>query len=105
MLGKGDYEVCYTKNDVPTVPHYAILMFDAVTIPGDERSRMYPGHGYSENVVKYASYRAYKNKDVWLKAIEELASSNNPRYVALYVEPAIVTTKTVVSVEQSKFIG
>lgn len=35
-------------NDVPNEPHFAVILYGtrSVHIPGDERSRTNPGHGY-----------------------------------------------------------
>lgn len=44
------------KSDMPQGEHYAIVEFSSIHVPGDERSRTNPGHGYSahtESVVKY----------------------------------------------------
>lgn len=37
---------CYSPSDIPKKEHWAILDFVTVHIPGDERSRTNPGHGY-----------------------------------------------------------
>jgi len=41
--------------DIPEVPHYAILLFssESVYFPGDERSRTCPGHGYPEHTETF----------------------------------------------------
>jgi len=47
------------SGDIPEEPHYMILKFESVHIPGDERSRTHPGHGYpahAESVVKCEVY-------------------------------------------------
>ena len=38
-------------NDVPSEPHFAVLIYGkrSVWVPGDERSRTNPGHGYPEH--------------------------------------------------------
>ena len=47
--------------DIPAHPHYAILVYksQSVTIPGDERSRTCPGHGYPEHTEIYTSFEHY----------------------------------------------
>jgi hypothetical protein len=48
-----------TKADIPSEPHYAILTFSSVYVPGDERSRTAPGHGYPahhEDVMTYTVF-------------------------------------------------
>jgi hypothetical protein len=50
--------------DVP-VDHYAIIVFDTIYIPGDERSRTNPGHGYPESTENRANYYVTTNKAEW----------------------------------------
>lgn len=56
---------------------YAIIRNESVTIPGDERSRQAPGHGYSAHTITNAVFKEYDTKEKWEKEINELA---NPRY-------------------------
>jgi hypothetical protein len=92
-----------TKEDAPTEPHWAIFKFSSVRIPGDERSRTHPGHGYPEHTERYVEYEAYLTKEKWVKAIEE---QENPKfgskepYLAAKIIPATVTPKTVVEVDE-----
>lgn len=58
-----------TKNKFPKDQHYAVLVFDTVYIPGDERSRTNPGHGYpasTESVVKYISFKSKDELQEWV---------------------------------------
>lgn len=54
-----------SKNDVPNGHHYAIIIYksDSVYIPGDERSRTNPGHGYPERYETYESFEHYVTED------------------------------------------
>jgi len=50
---------CHRASDIPAGEHWAIITSRSVSIPGDERSRTAPGHGYpahSEHFVQYVSY-------------------------------------------------
>ncbi len=42
--------------DVPKGAHLAVLQGDSVHIPGDERSRTNPGHGYPASTHSYLNY-------------------------------------------------
>ena len=44
--------------EIPSGKHFAILIFksSSVHVPGDERSRTNPGHGYPAHDVTYESY-------------------------------------------------
>jgi hypothetical protein len=44
---------------IPMGEHWAILRQESVFIPGDERSRTAPGHGYPERTEYYISYEAF----------------------------------------------
>lgn len=59
-------------SSIPNEPHWAIIEETRVTIPGDERSRTNPGHGYPEHTETFISYIAYRNEPDWLRAIESL---------------------------------
>tara|TARA_Y100000310_G_C20139183_1_gene559475 strand:+ start:109 stop:411 length:303 start_codon:yes stop_codon:yes gene_type:complete len=91
---------CTKKNEVPNGPHYVILKFSSVTIPGDERSRKCPGHGYPEHSVSYAVYVAYEDKVEWSKEVEMLTNSkhDSDNFVAFY-NPGLAQIKTSVYVE------
>jgi hypothetical protein len=53
--------VRYTA-DVPQTEHWAILRNTSIHIPGDERSRTNPGHGYPESTEHGISYRVFMDK-------------------------------------------
>jgi hypothetical protein len=49
---------------------YAALVSKSVTIPGDERSRTNPGHGYPEHTKSYTELVEFANKEAletWVK--------------------------------------
>ena len=50
-------------SDIPGGEHWAIIRTVSVTIPGDERSRTAPGHGYPEHTQKYVEYVAYTTEE------------------------------------------
>ena len=79
-------------------PHYAILTFGSTYIPGDERSRTNPGHGYPASTEYHVEYEAFteEQKEIWEKKIEFYEKQNTP-YQALRVNP--VTVKTIVEVD------
>lgn len=92
------------KGDVPNVPHYAIMTFEKVYIPGDEESRLRPGHGYGEQNKPIVVYQAYTDKDMWEDAVHQLTLANThkpnfPNFVAMYVQPATVSVKTSVVID------
>lgn len=84
-------------SDVPSQAHWAIFTNDSVHVPGDERSRQYPGHGYPEHTERFLSYVAFSDKAEWLTEIEE-KEKRKEKYIACQIFPATVQTKLVVEV-------
>jgi hypothetical protein len=85
-------------NDIPPVPHFAIITEVSVHIPGDERSRTNPGHGYPAHTETYISYRAFADQNNWEAAVAA-ATQRGERFHAVSVSPAKVTTTVTVGVE------
>lgn len=59
-----------------SVLKYAALIKTSTTVPGDERSRTHPGHGYPEHTVEGIELREFKDlaeMEDWVK--RELRSS------------------------------
>jgi hypothetical protein len=98
-------------SDIPEGHHYAILIFksESVHIPGDERSRTNPGHGYPAETRTYNTieYTFTHNRDEWVREIEKLEKEKaNTRwgkadpYAAIEVaSKASIETKVVVGVK------
>ena len=66
------------RSDVPDYPHYAIVIINtkSVTIPGVERSRTNPGHGYSEHtethdLIQYIAF-SEGQKEMWEEKVKTL---------------------------------
>lgn len=53
---------------------YAILTPESTTIPGDERSRTNPGHGYPEHTVYSWNMEVFTNEEDWKAKIIELST-------------------------------
>lgn len=95
------YEMKYIRslNDVPKEPHYVILKIDSVHIPGDERSRTHPGHGYPASTEHHPEMRVTTNKAHWEKEIaEELQSDPQQQKFIAYFVPSLAVVKTEVKV-------
>jgi hypothetical protein len=99
-------------DDVPRGPHLAVFVYKTATIhvPGDERSRTHPGHGYPAHVETVANFEHWVTSDdeAGKRALETflvgLATPafpgmfhETPPYVVLRVASRCdVTTRTVV---------
>lgn len=90
----------YTANSVSSFPkgkHYAIITFGTIHIPGDERSRTHPGHGYPESYETTTSYRIYLDFSEFEKEVDRLTRKNES-FVPLIVEVPEVSTTVKVKV-------
>jgi hypothetical protein len=98
------YADCYvnSKDDIPDGPHYLILKFSSISIPGDERSRTHPGHGYparSETVVKAEVYLSEDRLKQEILRLDE--SSYQGNYRVLYVNTVDVTKKVTLHLDKN----
>lgn len=93
---------CKSKSDIPTNPHWAIVYFETYYIPGDERSKSCPGHGYPESTEISANYIAFDNEQEWkadiTKRLTPSYGSPDTNFVAMKVTPASISTEVSVKV-------
>lgn len=61
--------------DIPTGEHWAVITGSSVTIPGDERSRTAPGHGYPEHTENYIEYAVYLKEADFKEEMQRLGES------------------------------
>jgi len=94
---KHDYPKIFAKKveDIPIGEHFAILVPGSAYIPGDERSRTNPGHGYPEHSIEYWNYEIYENKEKWEQAIQYMKFHNRP-FVPIHAVRPNVETKFIV---------
>lgn len=89
-----------SPSDLPPGEHFVILSFSSIYIPGDERSRTHPGHGYPEHTETTVSCAVYSTKDEWIAAIK--AEKTRPRgynsTVPMIVRVPSLKTEVVVDV-------
>lgn len=86
--------------DLPDGEHFAILYFSSVYVPGDERSRTNPGHGYPERYESVVEYVAFTDRAEWEAEVQREMTSQYGRkdFKAIYVRPASISTKVEVKV-------
>ena len=76
--------------DIPVGHHWAIITFGTIHIPGDERSRTNPGHGYGPSTEITTEYKLFALQKDWLAEIKRLETPrlHGPpeKYIALAVE-------------------
>jgi len=78
---------------IPTEPFYAVTFESSQTIPGDERSRTHPGHGYPEHTVSTQELKIFKDQDEFKNWILDEANKGYGKrsYTALHCKPFTVT--------------
>jgi len=85
-------------SDVPIGSHFAILRFKRTYIPGDERSRTHPGHGYPAHTETSVTYQVFVDEIEWRNEIEHL-TLRDIEHVPLRANRARVNVRTVVELE------
>lgn len=89
-------------NDIPDVEHWAIIEQSGVYIPGDERSRTNPGHGYPGGTHNFIRYELYLTEEKLLLAIEEREEAkygSKKAYKVIKVTPMKVNTSFSISIK------
>lgn len=94
----------FPKNieELPTEEFYAILKPVSVTIPGDERSRTNPGHGYPEHTVEHWEMETFPDKSSWESEVKRLSARTgygSQNFKAVKITPAKVKIITEVEIE------
>lgn len=92
---------CHSISDIPKEPHYAILSSKSTYIPGDERSRTHPGHGYPESTEYSWDYIVFPDRATWESEVKKRTSSvfGSKDFVAISATPAIISTTIQVDVK------
>lgn len=83
-------------SDVPNHGHWAIIQTTSVNIPGDERSRTNPGHGYPASTETFITYRAFNSEAEWANEIERLTLERSEPFRAIRVEVAKIAVRVAV---------
>jgi len=78
---------------------YAAFIEDSYTVPGDERSRTHPGHGYPEHTVSCTKVREFQNEAEMREFVERQEKSNVYSKQYRIVKYVPLTVKTTVTVE------
>ena len=78
---------------------YAALVTKSITIPGDERSRLHPGHGYPEHTEEFIELVTFDNKEAmeaWVK--RSTTGLRNPTFRLIQYEELSYETSVSVKV-------
>lgn len=82
---------------IPYLDHYAVITTNTTIIPGDERSRTNPGHGYPEHSVDSLGYRAFPNEEKLIEYLLSLSETARTKARVLKVIPMNVHTEVKLS--------
>lgn len=89
-------------NEIPTKPHFAAIVSGSITIPGDERSRTCPGHGYPESTQSTRDYIAFESEvemNEWVAKRQEREWERH-NFRVLFVSPCEISVSTKVAVSR-----
>jgi hypothetical protein len=91
-------------DEIPDGKHYAALEFSTVTIPGDERSRTNPGHGYPEEIKVVANYIQFDDEEAMKEWVmdKKVSDRGKENYCILEAQKLGVKLSMVVEVERPK---
>jgi hypothetical protein len=81
--------------DIPRCGHWVILDNKSIYIPGDERSRSAPGHGYPESTERYVSYVAYLDREEFEEDLKRCSEDSEFTGRGIYVAGSYAIQRTV----------
>lgn len=84
--------------DVPNEEHYVVLEGKSTYVPGDERSRTNPGHGYPAETIHSLSYNLVSESrlQAYIESLIQQKKVPNVDFKVIKATP--VEVKTVVTV-------
>lgn len=83
---------------IPSGEHWAIITTSSYTVPGDERSRAQPGHGYSEHTVETINYEAFTDFARFEQSVIN-RTNRNEWFTAAKVNPLQVEKKVTIQIK------
>ena len=91
----------HKKEDVPCGHHYSVLVYKTSTtyVPGDERSRTNPGHGYPGGYETNESFEHWisTDREDWERHITSLTLARENNFVFFEVASlGLLETKVVI---------
>ena len=87
-------------SDIPKEDHFAIIDSNSVYIPGDERSRTNPGHGYPASTEYFIIYRAFLKKDDLMLYLEKENPEKRKNFRILKIQSINLVETLSLSIEE-----
>lgn len=84
---------------MPDTQHWAIITTSQTYVPGDERSRTNPGHGYPEHHVESINYESFTDYIQFGDRVEQL-TKRNATFKAIQATPVAVETTVTLRLQQ-----
>jgi hypothetical protein len=78
--------------------YYAAFVKSSYHIPGDERSRTNPGHGYPEHTVEYTSVKKFASRQQLQSWVELQVRDKNADYEVVECTPMSVKTEVKIEI-------
>lgn len=79
---------------------YAVFVKTSTSVPGDQRSRDFPGHGYGAHTVDHTEVIEFKDRDKFVEWINRNSIGYyKTEFRAFKLTPVNVSTKTVIDIE------
>jgi hypothetical protein len=97
-----DWNFIRSPHDLPNKKLFAIITGDTIYIPGDERSRTNPGHGYPAETRPFVSLQVTEKEDVWKAKIAALSTSkdySSQQFRAFIITPVDIGVTVSVDVK------
>ena len=91
----------YDVSEVPNSPSFVILTTKSTYIPGDERSRTNPGHGYPGGYEKSWYLQVFDTEEEWATEVKRLQLAKSEFKAGIF-NPAQITTEVNVRIEKNE---
>lgn len=82
---------------IPKTEHWAIIIQGSVYIPGDERSKTNPGHGYPEYYQEIIEYKAFEDFEEFKFEVARLTNTSK-KFVVIKASPLKITTEISIAI-------
>ena len=92
-----------TVGDLTSGEHWAIITEATMFIPGDERSRTHPGHGYPESIEHYITYESFTDEVAFRKELQQRMSLafSGSKVKGIHVTSCF-SAKTVIELQEQR---